>query len=186
MSIRGRWRVVETPGYDMTPASAYILLDEVGGEFALNCLSGSIHGSCDGDAANFVGKETTKWSQPAVMAGPNCRRMAHSKVKSASSTATTSHSSLVVPEHFFNNLLAWTAAYLALGYAVGTDLEAASGFLTNLSALLLCTVVLLAPGRSQLVGLRCLPAWSSDCQNRRLPSHRRMISIIRRWRRSLL
>jgi len=39
---------------------------------------------------------------------------------------------------------AWTSAYLALGYAVGTDLEAASGFLTNLSAFLLCAVVLFA------------------------------------------
>jgi membrane-associated protein len=42
--------------------------------------------------------------------------------------------------------LAWTSAYLALGYAVGTDLEAASGFLTNISAFLLCAVVLLASG----------------------------------------
>ena len=40
----------------------------------------------------------------------------------------------------------WTTAYLALGYAVGTDLEAASGFLTNLSALLFCAVVALALG----------------------------------------
>jgi membrane protein DedA with SNARE-associated domain len=40
----------------------------------------------------------------------------------------------------------WTSAYLALGYAVGTDIEAASGFLTNLSALLLCAVVVLALG----------------------------------------
>jgi hypothetical protein len=34
MSIRGRWRVVETPGYDMAVAGAYILFDERGGEFA--------------------------------------------------------------------------------------------------------------------------------------------------------
>ena len=32
MSIRGRWRVVETPGYDMAVAGAYILFDENGGE----------------------------------------------------------------------------------------------------------------------------------------------------------
>jgi len=44
----------------------------------------------------------------------------------------------------FAGRFAWTAAYLALGYAVGTDLEAASGFLTNLSALLLFAVLLLA------------------------------------------
>ncbi|HLB16091.1 MAG TPA: hypothetical protein VJM14_14255, partial [Burkholderiales bacterium] len=32
--------------------------------------------------------------------------------------------------------LLWTSAYLGLGYAVGTDLEAASSFLANLSLLL--------------------------------------------------
>ena len=54
MSIRGRWRVVETPGYDMAVAGAYILFDEVGGEFALDCLTGSILGSCDADAVQFI------------------------------------------------------------------------------------------------------------------------------------
>ena len=52
MSIRGRWHVVEMPGYDMAVAGAYILFDEVGGEFAVDCLMG-IHGSCDGEAAQF-------------------------------------------------------------------------------------------------------------------------------------
>ncbi len=42
--------------------------------------------------------------------------------------------------------LIWTAAYLGLGYAVGTNLEAAAGFLTNLSLLLLCATVLIASG----------------------------------------
>jgi len=54
MSIRGRWRVVETPGYDMAVAGAYILFDEVGGEFAFDCLTGSVHGSCNGDAVQFI------------------------------------------------------------------------------------------------------------------------------------
>lgn len=40
--------------------------------------------------------------------------------------------------------MVWTSAYLALGYAVGTDLEAASAFLTNLSVFLLFAVALLA------------------------------------------
>ena len=53
MSIRGRWRVIETPGYDMAVAGAYILFDAVGGEFAVDCLTGSIHGSCDGEAVQF-------------------------------------------------------------------------------------------------------------------------------------
>ena len=53
MSIRGRWRVVETPGYDMAVADAYILFDEDGGEFAFDCLTGSIHGVCHGDTVEF-------------------------------------------------------------------------------------------------------------------------------------
>ena len=42
--------------------------------------------------------------------------------------------------------LIWTGAYLGLGYAVGTDLEAAAGFLTNLSLLLLSATVIVAAG----------------------------------------
>jgi membrane-associated protein len=42
--------------------------------------------------------------------------------------------------------LIWTAAYLGLGYAVGSDLEAASGFLTNLSLLLVSAMVLAVSG----------------------------------------
>ena len=53
MSIRGRWRVVETPGYDMAVASAYILFDKDGGEFAFDCLTGFIDGACHGDAVEF-------------------------------------------------------------------------------------------------------------------------------------
>jgi len=53
MSIRGRWRVVETPGYDMAVASAYIQFNEDGGEFAFDCLTGSILAACDGDAVEF-------------------------------------------------------------------------------------------------------------------------------------
>ena len=53
MSIRGRWRVVETPSYDMAMTGAYILFDEDGGEFVIDCLAGSIHGACDGDAVDF-------------------------------------------------------------------------------------------------------------------------------------
>jgi hypothetical protein len=53
MSVGGRWRVVETPGYDMAVSGAYILFDEVGGEFAFDCITGSIHGTRDGDAVQF-------------------------------------------------------------------------------------------------------------------------------------
>ena len=44
----------------------------------------------------------------------------------------------------------WTAAYLGLGYGIGADWEAATGFLTNLSLLLLSVVVLVGTG---LIGL---------------------------------
>lgn len=53
MSVRGRWRVVDTPGYDMATSGSYILFAQVGGEFAFDCLTGSIRGDCDGDAVEF-------------------------------------------------------------------------------------------------------------------------------------
>lgn len=40
----------------------------------------------------------------------------------------------------------WTSAYLGLGYGVGTDIEAASTFLANLTGLLLSLAVLVASG----------------------------------------
>ncbi|OGI42427.1 MAG: hypothetical protein A2V92_03485 [Candidatus Muproteobacteria bacterium RBG_16_65_31] len=40
----------------------------------------------------------------------------------------------------------WTSAYLGLGYAVGASLEAAAGFLTNLSLFLVSLAVLTASG----------------------------------------
>jgi len=51
--------------------------------------------------------------------------------------------------------LLWTSAYLGLGYAVGSDPEAASGFLANLSGLLVSLAVLaaswlVASGRARL------------------------------------
>ncbi len=42
--------------------------------------------------------------------------------------------------------LAWAAAYSGLGYAVGANLEAAAGFLTSLSLLLVAAMVLTASG----------------------------------------
>jgi hypothetical protein len=54
MSLRGKWRVVETPEHDMAGPGSFILFDEQGGEFALDCLTGSIHGCCEGDAVEFT------------------------------------------------------------------------------------------------------------------------------------
>jgi hypothetical protein len=53
MLLTGRWRVVETPGYDMAGPGSYILFDEDGGEFTLDCLTGSIYGPCDGETVDF-------------------------------------------------------------------------------------------------------------------------------------
>lgn len=54
--------------------------------------------------------------------------------------------------------LLWTAAYLGLGYVAGSDLEAASGFLTNLSLLLIFLAAsigigLAVSGRSRMLVL---------------------------------
>ncbi len=54
MSVLGKWRVVETPQYDMAGPGSFIRFDEDGGEFALDCLTGSIHGRCEGDAVEFT------------------------------------------------------------------------------------------------------------------------------------
>jgi len=53
MTLKGEWRVVETPGYDMASPGSYILFDKEGGEFALDCLTGSFHNPCKGDAVEF-------------------------------------------------------------------------------------------------------------------------------------
>lgn len=42
--------------------------------------------------------------------------------------------------------LIWTAAYMGLGYGIGSDWQAATGFLTNLSVLILLLIFLLAAG----------------------------------------
>jgi hypothetical protein len=52
--MQGKWRVVETPDYDMAGPGSYILFTENGGEFVLDCLKGSIHGRCEGDAVEFT------------------------------------------------------------------------------------------------------------------------------------
>jgi hypothetical protein len=54
MSLVGKWRVVETPEHDMAGANSYILFGEESGAFALDCLTGSIHGPCEGDAVEFT------------------------------------------------------------------------------------------------------------------------------------
>lgn len=92
MSILGKWQIVETPGYDMALTGAYILFDVAGGEFVLDCLTGSIHGACHGDTVEF-GWQGNDEMEPAE--GDGWAEL-HDDGSSASSTATTSHSSRAV------------------------------------------------------------------------------------------
>jgi len=90
MNLQGRWRIVKTPGYDMSLSGACIQFDEQGGVFTIDCLTGTIESECEGHAAEFDWqgsddmREVTIWSPPPVMAGPKCREMGHSRAKSAS------------------------------------------------------------------------------------------------------
>lgn len=54
MSLRGKSGVVETPGYDLARPGSYILFTKNGGDFALDCLTGAMHGRCEGDAIEFA------------------------------------------------------------------------------------------------------------------------------------
>lgn len=69
MSVRGKWSIVETPDYDMAGPASYILFAEDGGQFALHCLTGSIHGRCEGDAVEFTWMAAMRWSPQQAMVG---------------------------------------------------------------------------------------------------------------------
>jgi hypothetical protein len=57
MSLTGRWRIVELPGYETDYAdmveAAYILFGPTGGEFAFGCVTGSFAGAGKSDAVAF-------------------------------------------------------------------------------------------------------------------------------------
>jgi hypothetical protein len=57
MSVLGKWRIVELPGYKDDYADmmepAYILFETVRGEFAFGCVTGSFAGGGDHDAVAF-------------------------------------------------------------------------------------------------------------------------------------
>jgi len=57
MSIQGRWRITELPGYEDDYADmvepAYILFEATSGEFAFGCVTGSFAGGGDHDAVQF-------------------------------------------------------------------------------------------------------------------------------------
>ena len=57
MSVLGRWRIVELPGYDDDYADmvepAYILFEATRGEFAFGCVTGAFAGGAGHDAVEF-------------------------------------------------------------------------------------------------------------------------------------
>ena len=94
MSIQGKWRVVETPDHDMAGPGAYILFGKTGGEFAIDCLTSSIHGACDGDAVEFSWTGNDEMEPVSGDGGPSCTKTALSKERSPSTTAMMFPSSL--------------------------------------------------------------------------------------------
>jgi hypothetical protein len=57
VSVLGRWRIVELPGYEDDYADmvepAYILFEATRGEFAFGCVTGAFAGGGDHDAIEF-------------------------------------------------------------------------------------------------------------------------------------
>ncbi len=57
MSLLGKWRIVELPGYEDDYADmvepAYILFGARRGEFAFGCVTGSFAGGAESDAVEF-------------------------------------------------------------------------------------------------------------------------------------
>lgn len=45
---------METPDHDVAESGPHILFANEGCEFALDCLTGAIHGRCEGDAVEFT------------------------------------------------------------------------------------------------------------------------------------
>jgi hypothetical protein len=74
MSVRGKWRIVETPDHDMAGPSTYILFGKTAGEFVFDCLTGSIHGACQGDTVEFSWTGDDEMEPASGHVGPSCRK----------------------------------------------------------------------------------------------------------------
>lgn len=100
MSVAGKWRIVEIPGYaadypDMV-VSAYILFENHGaGEFAFGCCTGHIWEASNANASSIPSLEmkAMKWTRCAAMAPLNSNQTAHFTAKYATVMATKSMSS---------------------------------------------------------------------------------------------
>jgi hypothetical protein len=90
MSVRGKWRVVETPDHDMAGAGSYILFTNEGGEFALDCLTGQYTAVAKVTPSSSHGTAATRWNLQEAVVGQKSSPMAHLKVRYASKAATTS------------------------------------------------------------------------------------------------
>ena len=57
MTLRGKWRIIELPGYEADYADmmgpAYILFEPTGGEFAFGCVTGSFADDGDNDSVEL-------------------------------------------------------------------------------------------------------------------------------------
>lgn len=58
MTLQGKWRIIELPGYEADFADmmgpAYILFGPARGEFAFGCVAGAIHGAAGTDTVVFT------------------------------------------------------------------------------------------------------------------------------------
>jgi hypothetical protein len=57
MTLQGKWRILELPGYEADYADmmepAHILFGSANGEFAFGCVTGSFSGGADTNAVQF-------------------------------------------------------------------------------------------------------------------------------------
>jgi hypothetical protein len=95
MTLKGKWLVVETLGYDMTGPGSCILFDRDAGEFVLDCLTGSIHGACEGEAVEFKWSGNNEMDEASGNGWAELQQDGSSKARSAFTTTTTSPSSHV-------------------------------------------------------------------------------------------
>jgi len=85
MSVLGKWRIIELPGYDDDDADlalpAYILFEAGGGEFASAASPAPSPAAVTTTPSSSTGTATTRWTTPAAPAGPNSKPTARSRAR---------------------------------------------------------------------------------------------------------